>query len=135
MTTFKSIIGNKPVRIAAAMLIILALAVSCSKSSTGYNNNNNGGGGGPGANEVWMQNTAFDPANRTVSAGATVTWTNKDGTNHTATSGSPGSPNGIFDSGNMSQNATFTHTFSAAGTFPYYCRIHGAMMIGTITVH
>ena len=39
-----------------------------------------------------------------------------------------------FDSGSLAQNATFSHTFNTAGTFPYYCRVHGAMMQGTIVV-
>ena len=30
--------------------------------------------------------------------------------------------------------STFTHTFPAAGDFPYYCEVHGSMMQGTIVV-
>jgi len=118
-----------------AALLILITGCSGSKNSTGYNNPVGSPGGSPGANEVWMQNTSFNPSTKTVSVGTTITWTNKDGFNHTVTSGTPGSPNGTFDSGNMGGGATFTHTFSTAGTFAYYCRIHGAMMTGTITVH
>ena len=41
-------------------------------------------------------------------------------------------PNGVWDSGVRSQGATFTHTFNSAGTFPYYCRVHG--QVGTVIV-
>ena len=55
---------------------------------------------------------------------------------HSTTSGSPGQPNGIWDSGIRNQGATFTRTFNSAGTFPYYCTPHGGCcaMVGTVTV-
>ena len=31
-------------------------------------------------------------------------------------------------------SGTFTHKFPAAGTFPYFCTIHGSLMTGTVTV-
>src|SRR4029077_12213646 len=43
---------------------------------------------------------------------------------HSTTSGRPGMPNGIWNSGVRSQGATFTHTFNSVGTFPYYCTEH-----------
>jgi plastocyanin len=43
-----------------------------------------------------------------------------------------------MDDGNwdsmIKSSGTFTHSFPAAGTFPYHCDVHGAMMQGTITV-
>ncbi|HEY3295291.1 MAG TPA: plastocyanin/azurin family copper-binding protein [bacterium] len=129
--------GRKKVILALAMSVaaLLIIIAGCSsKNSTGYNNPVGNPGGSPGANEVWMQNTQFNPSSKTVSVGTALTWTNKDGIPHTVTSGAPGSPNGTFDSGNMAGGATFSHTFSQAGTFPYYCRIHGTMMTGSITV-
>jgi plastocyanin len=120
---------------AGALMVIALSGCSGNSNSTGYGPSQNPGPGAPGANEVWMQSTAFNPASKTVAVGATITWTNKDGIAHTVTSGAPGSPSGAFDSGNMAGGATFSHTFSQAGTFPYYCGIHGAMMTGTITVH
>ena len=55
---------------------------------------------------------------------------------HSTTSGSPGQPNGIWDSGLRNQGATFTRTFNNAGTFPYYCVPHGGCcaMVGTVSV-
>jgi LPXTG-motif cell wall-anchored protein len=72
----------------------------------------------------------FVPASLTVSAGATVTWTNNGASPHTSTSDS-----GAWDSGTMDPGDTFSHTFSSAGTFPYHCDFHEAQgMVGTITV-
>jgi plastocyanin len=78
--------------------------------------------------EVNIQNSAFVPQNLTVPLGTTVRWTNRDGLAHTVTSTA-----GVFDSGNMSRGATFTHTFNALGEFSYICAIHPAMT-GKITV-
>jgi plastocyanin len=87
----------------------------------------------PGANEIFIQGMAFSPANKTISVGTTIKWTNKDGVTHTVTSGVPGSPSGLFDSGNFGSNDVFSFAFSQAGTFKYYCKIHSSMT-GTITV-
>lgn len=82
----------------------------------------------PGANEVWMQNTTFVPATKTISAGTTITWTNKDVDNHDVASNS-----GLFTSPSMGQNATYSYTFATAGTFNYKCAFHNGMN-GTIIV-
>ena len=34
---------------------------------------------------------------------------------------------GLFDSGSLPADGTFTYTFSQAGTFEYYCTIHPYM--------
>src|ERR1041385_4529138 len=62
----------------------------------------------------------FLPLSVTIHPGDQVTWT-WDSSGHSTTSGSPGMPNGIWDSGVRSQGATFTYTFNSVGTFPYYC--------------
>jgi plastocyanin len=145
MRLSKPVMETRTFRVVAVVIVTVAVlalifglaAAGCSsnKNSTSYNNPvSNPGPGGPGADEVWMQSIAFNPSTKSVAVGTTITWTNKDGVTHTVTSGAPGSPNGTFDSGNMGNGATFSHTFSSAGTFPYYCRIHGAAMTGTITV-
>jgi plastocyanin len=77
----------------------------------------------------------FNPASVTIQVGDTVKWTWSAGT-HSTTSGTPGAPDGIWDSGIQSTPFTFSHTFSDAGSFPYFCRPHGACcgMIGSVTV-
>src|SRR6476620_2857371 len=80
-------------------------------------------------------NLVFSPSSVTIHPGDQVKWTwASDG--HSTTSGSPGMPNGIWDSGIHNHGATFTHTFSSAGTFPYYCTPHGGCcgMVGTVMV-
>ena len=77
----------------------------------------------------------FSPSSVTIHPGDQVRWT-WSSSGHSTTSGSPGQPNGIWDSGIHNQGATFTHTFNSAGTFPYYCIPHGGccMMVGTVMV-
>ena len=84
---------------------------------------------GPGGNLV------FSPASVTIHPGDQVKWT-WSSSGHSTTSGSPGQPSGIWDSGIHNQGATFTHTFNSAGTFPYYCIPHGGCcnMVGTVVV-
>jgi len=80
-------------------------------------------------------NLVFSPSSVTIHPGDQVKWTwGSDG--HSTTSGSPGMPNGIWDSGLRNQGATFTRTFNSTGTFPYYCIPHGGCcaMVGTVMV-
>src|SRR5438067_5704155 len=77
----------------------------------------------------------FSPSSVTIHPGDTVRWT-WAASFHSSTSGIPGAPNGIWDSGILNQGATFSHTFNSAGTFPYYCIPHGGCcgMVGTVIV-
>ena len=77
----------------------------------------------------------FNPQNVTIQAGDTVQWS-WVASGHSSTSGTPGNPDGIWDSGVQNSGFVFSHTFSTAGTFPYYCTPHGACcgMIGSVTV-
>jgi plastocyanin len=77
----------------------------------------------------------FMPSSVTIHPGDTVQWT-WSSSGHSSTSGTPGSPNGIWDSGILNQGAMFSHTFNSIGSFPFYCTPHGALfgMVGTITV-
>ena len=82
---------------------------------------------GPGVNEVWLENLAFDPATKTITAGTMITWTNKDNNIHTVTSGTRGNPDGLFVSGDLNLNGTFSYTFDSVGTFTYFCVYHVGM--------
>ena len=57
-----------------------------------------------------------------------MTWTNHDGFAHTVTS-APTSA-GTYDSGNVGSSGTFQHAFTTAGTYVYYCKIHGTPTSG-----
>lgn len=115
------------------ILGLFIMAAGCSSNKTDYGTNT-GGGGNPPANQVFMSGTSFSPASLSVSKGTTVKWTNQDPFDHTVTSGTVGSPSGVFDSGNVGSGGTYTFTFNTSGTFKYYCRIHGAAMTGTVVV-
>lgn len=80
--------------------------------------------------QVDIVNFTFDPAAIEVSVGDTVTWTNQDGTAHTATESPSGSG---FQSGTMQGGDTFSHTFEKAGSFEYFCEFHAGMK-GTVVV-
>lgn len=80
------------------------------------------------AGAVSVSGNRFQPDAVTVKAGESVTWTFRDPVGHSATA-----DDGSFDSGVKRDGATFTQTFSAAGTFAYHCTIHSAMK-GTVTV-
>ena len=111
-------------------ITFVSIISGCSKSDYSSNSNNNNT---PGTNDIFIQGMAFSPANKTISVGTTIKWTNYDGFNHTVTSGVPGTPSGLFDSGNIGSNGTFSYTFTQAGTFNFFCKIHNSMR-GTITV-
>lgn len=98
--------------------------------------------------EVAMKQGAksrFDPDTVTIAAGDTVKWTNTGFVTHSVTfdpsmAAKPGDvllPAGVmpFDSGNIEEDGTFSHTFTVKGTYHYICKLHEAMgMLGTITV-
>ena len=80
----------------------------------------------------------YDPDPINAAVGDTVTWTNVDSQPHTVTSGSNGTPDGIFDSSPnftplIITGGTFSHTFAEAGNYPYYCALH-PNMVGTVIV-
>lgn len=120
-------------RIAAGALALAAGLAAC------------GGSGGTGGtpkgspsqqqpNQVEIRNIAFRPAQVTVAAGTVVTWTNKEDLPHTVTAGKPDdAPSGEFDAPLETNGSTFTFSFSKAGTFAYYCKVH-PQMTGTVTV-
>ena len=56
----------------------------------------------------------------TIKKGQTVVWVNNESPKHTATSDA-----GVFKSGALSRDDSFTFTFNETGEFPYYCRFHG----------
>jgi plastocyanin len=80
----------------------------------------------------------YDPATVTISAGDSVVWTNNGQAPHTVTAddgsfdSSPDCPGNIDEC--MQSGDTYSHTFGSAGTFTYYCKVHGQGMSGTVVV-
>ena len=86
--------------------------------------------GNPVNTDVTVQDNSYAPSNLTVPPGTTVTWT-WAGSNYAAHSVT------FTDGVNSSQTqstGTHTRTFSTAGTYGYYCDVHGTSMSGTIRV-
>lgn len=94
------------------------------------------GGGAPcaaattaGTVTAKIANFAFDPDAITAKVGDTITWTNSDSTGHTATVDGQDA----CTTQTLATGASGSITFSAAGTYPFHCKIHPNMK-GTITV-
>jgi predicted secreted protein with PEFG-CTERM motif len=73
-------------------------------------------------------NSCFVPAEVTVDVGGEVTWSNDDTAAHTVTSGDlkvdPDNVGTEFDSSLFMAGKTFSHKFTAAGEYPYFCMVH-----------
>ncbi|WP_405883542.1 cupredoxin domain-containing protein [Streptomyces sp. NBC_01136] len=82
------------------------------------------------ADAVAIKNFAFSPATLKVKVGTTVTWTNQDTDAHTVTSAALGGP---LHSAPLGTHATYSHTFTKPGTYPYVCTIH-PFMTATVEV-
>jgi plastocyanin len=110
----------------AAVLSVAAVALiaGCRLSGTPYTSS---GGGTPPPNAVYMQDLTFNPVELDVAAGATVTWTNQDIYTHTVIYSA--GPDSAF-SDTVAAGATFRHTFKTAGTYQYYCILHGTPTSG-----
>jgi plastocyanin len=78
--------------------------------------------------QISASNFMFSPISMTVSAGATVTWTNMDDEPHTVVSDT-----GLFRSSAMDTHESFSFKFDKPGTYHYTCSIH-PRMVGTIVV-
>ena len=80
------------------------------------------------ANTFVMKDFHFAPMTVTVKMGTTVSWKNEDEEPHTVVSN-----DGLFRSGALDTNDTFTHKFDKPGTYAFVCSIH-PRMTGTIVV-
>jgi plastocyanin len=97
-------------------LVAAAMAMVCTASE------------GAVANSIEVKDFMFMPTTLTVNAGEKVTWVNKDDEPHTVVSDT-----GMFRSGAMDTNESFSFEFDKAGTYHFTCSIH-PRMVGTIVV-
>ena len=79
---------------------------------------------GPAA--ITISNFSFTPATLTVAVGSTVTWTNTDATAHAVRFTDQDGPQ-------IATGASYSRTFSTAGSYTYQCSIH-PYMTGTVVV-
>ena len=77
---------------------------------------------------VHIKNFKYVPDTLTIHPGATVKFVEDDETPHTVTA-----TDRSFDSGNLDQGKSWTHTFAREGTYKYFCAYH-TYMTGTVTV-
>ena len=99
-------------RFAPRSLLILALtlpALACGSDDTA---------------SVSVTDDAFSPASSTVSVGATVTWQWSGTHQHNVTWAAASTNSATQTTG------TFMRTFPAAGSYVYYCTIHGTQTTG-----
>jgi plastocyanin len=117
--------------------------VGCSSTSSTSSTSSSSSPSSTGA-KVTIQNGAgvsaagapgYSPANITVIIGVnnTVTWTNKDGVNHTVASSSIPVGAADFTSALIAPGGTYSYTFTVPGTYAYHCTLH-AWMKGTVIV-
>jgi plastocyanin len=79
---------------------------------------------------VAMVAIEFRPREIKVAVGDTVTWHHKDGEPHTVTADDAtydSSPvcEPVAGTGCMDTGDTWSHTYGAAGRYPYFCKVHG----------
>ncbi len=124
----------------SAGLLVLA---ACSGGTSGGPAGGNDAGGGTTVMVGANGSLTFQPQSLTVKVGDTVTWV-WAGSGHSVVSGSGCTADDKFCSPSDSScgstptsasGAMYSHTFTQAGTFPYFCKPHcSAGMTGTITV-
>ncbi len=114
------------IRLLGPALLLSVLAVGCASQPA------SGPAPAVAGTQISIKGFAFNPNQPSVAKGATITWSNDDGTTHTVTSGVPGTLSGKFDQ-RVEPGKTFSFTFSESGTYDFFCNIHNSMR-GTITV-
>jgi len=78
--------------------------------------------------KVLIKDFMYAPMSLTVKAGTTVTWVNMDDEPHNIISDS-----GLFRSGGVDTNESFSYKFDKPGTYRITCSIH-PRMLATIVV-
>ncbi len=79
-------------------------------------------------NTITIDNFSFNAQTLTVPAGTQVTWINRDDVPHKIVSTDKKISSPVLDT-----DGRFSYTFTAAGTYEYYCSIHPTM-VGKVIV-
>jgi plastocyanin len=107
---------NKPLTSILTLIALLGTMVSFAPSAQAI------------TYEVEIEDFAFTPGGFHISPGDAIEWRNRDGVMHTSTS-----DDGIWDSGLLAEDQTFTFVFNEEGVYPYHCAPH-PFMVDTIFV-
>jgi plastocyanin len=112
--------GRHPERASLAMIGLLTLALIATWNPMTAR--------AAGPAKVIIKDFMYAPMSLTIKAGTTVTWVNMDDEPHTVVSST-----GLFRSGGIDTNETYSFTFDKPGTYGIVCSIH-PRMVGTIVV-
>lgn len=82
----------------------------------------------PASRTVTIDNFVFQPMTLEITRGTTVTWVNRDDIPHVVAS-----TTGLFKSRALDTDASFSYTFTAVGSYEYFCSVH-PKMTGKIVV-
>ncbi|HEX8517638.1 MAG TPA: cupredoxin domain-containing protein [Bacteroidia bacterium] len=93
------------------LFMVLVSSLSCRKETKGS----------PASNEIWLEYKAFNPTQRRVAVGTTITFINKDNANH-----SVAETNNLFDSGRIKSDKSYSYTFNTPGTYYFFCNYHSS---------
>lgn len=132
----------RPMRVRRALPLLLCLAVAfgaCGGGDSGSSadptptTEDKGGPPRPPKKEatVLAKGVKFIPEDVTIAAGGTVTWRMDDGTIPHNVYNDGGDEK--FESENIADGKTFSHTFANPGEYDYKCTLHPTMK-GTVTV-
>ena len=112
-----------------ALLVSTVTLASCASPT--------GAAPAPRGADVLISGFRFQPAELTVAAGTTVTWTNDDAILHTVTSGTSVkkddfgnydiTPDGRVDGSMPDKGKAFSFTFATPGDYAYFCSRHNNM--------
>jgi plastocyanin len=103
------------------LLLLALVTAACSDSS------------GPGTQDIEVADNTFSPGAFATTVGSTVTWGWTGAAPHNVTWVGADAP----AASPTQTTGTYQRTFADAGTYEYYCTVHGtptAGMRGTVTV-
>jgi plastocyanin len=119
---FANLKWSVAVLIAIASVMILAGPASHAQHENGSGKLVATAAGTDATSQVMIDNFVYNPVPLTIKVGTTVTWINHDDIPHTVDS-----TEGKFKSGALDTDDKFEYRFTAAGEYPFYCRIHPKM--------
>jgi plastocyanin len=94
----------------ASAVLTLCVAASCPAAETS------------GTTQVLISQFMFMPMTLTIKAGSSVTWVNRDDEPHTVVSDT-----GLFRSGALDTDMSYTFKFDQPGSYRVLCSIHPQM--------
>ena len=114
------------------LLLALALAATSTRTTCEFRSGTGVDGfwSGRDSHTVVVDDNFFSPPTITVPPGTTVTWQWAPGASRHSVTFDDGESSAVRDAG------SFSRTFDFAGTYTYYCTVHGrSVMSGAVEVH